>query len=293
MLPTNLDLIKCIKKCHPDAKINDSDYFDYAKQCLEQVLPASSTSTDEDFQHTSRQYVKYVRHLWNKSKVSRHFNTLLQNKWFKKKLELKSPAPPSSPATPAVPPRPPVTRKLFDEKGPRQQRRDTAKIREENEPSAIVMAAVQYFREIGANDAAHVLKKMKEDPKIGEDLRHFLEDSPEKLPQVSKDKCLAYILDRGMTRIDWEETCKLVNTSGNYRLPCYSSLGVEKQRNRPRGKPLLITLLAKCKLTSRTNLLLFNFKNTIGRKSVVTRCISQVACFFLVNSFLSMMQNVS
>ena len=246
MSPTNLDLIKCIKKCHPKTPIDHHDYFANAKLCLRHVLP-SSTSTDEDYEHTSRQYVKYVRNkLWNQSKFGKKYETLIKNKWFLRKLEMKSPAP-RSPATPAVPPRPPVTRKSFDEKGPRQQRRDTAKIREENEPSAIVMAAVQYFREIGANDAAHVLKKMKEDPKIGEDLRHFLEDSPEKLPQVSKDKCLAYILDRGMTRIDWEETCKLVNTSGNYRLPCYSSLGVEKQRNRPRGKPLLITLLAKCK----------------------------------------------
>ena len=237
----NLDLIKCIRKCHPDVSINHTDYFKVAKECLKMVMPASSTSSDEDFEHTSRQYVKYVRNqLWNKTKVSRKFEALTKNKWFAKKLEIKSPSP-RAPPTPVSPPKPRVTRKSFDEKGPRQQRRDVARIREENEPSTIVMAAVQYFREIGENEAAFVLKKMKEDPKIGKDLKQFLVDSPEKLPQVSKSRCLAYILDRGMTRIDWEETCKLVNTSGNYRLPCYSSLGVEKFKNRPRGKPHFIT----------------------------------------------------
>ena len=107
---------------------------------------------------------------------------------------------------------------MFEEKGHRQQCRDTAKICNENEPSSIVKSAVQYFQEIGGNNVAFVLKMMKEDPKIGKDLKHFLVDSPEKLLQVSKSRCLAYILDTGN---DWKETCKLANTSGNYfLLPC-------------------------------------------------------------------------
>ena len=53
-------------------------------------------------------------------------------------------------------------------------------------PLCIVMAAVQYFREIGENEAAYVLKKMKEDPKIGKDLKQFLVDSPELLKSYLK-----------------------------------------------------------------------------------------------------------
>ena len=168
---------------------------------------------------------------------------LLKIKWFDETVVLSSPAP-KTPTPPKEPPKPPVTRKSFKEKGERQQRRDTALIRELHDSDAIVKAAVQYFREIGANDAAFVLNTMKDDPQgIGADLRKLLKDSPEKLPQVSKAQCLAYILDRGMTRIDWEETCKLVNTPGNYRLPSYSVLGVEKQKTRPTGKHIFHHLL--------------------------------------------------
>ena len=83
-----------------------------------------------------------------------------------------------------------------------EQKFDTTKIHNQNVPSAIVMAVVQYFCEIGANAATIVLKMMKKDIKIGKDLRHFLADSPNKLPQVSKSRCLAYILHHGKKRID-------------------------------------------------------------------------------------------
>ena len=84
--------------------------------------------------------------------------------------------------TPKEPPKPPVTRKSFQEKGERQQRRDTALIRELHDSNAIVQAAVQHFRKIGANDAAFVLNTMKDDPQgIGADLRKLLKDSSEKL----------------------------------------------------------------------------------------------------------------
>ena len=65
-------------------------------------------------------------------------------------------------------------------------------------------------------------KSINEDPQmIGGKLRKLLDDPNEKLPQVSKCKCLSFLLDHGMTCVDWEEICKLVNESGNYRLPCY------------------------------------------------------------------------
>ena len=175
----------------------------------------------------------------------RHYKDLIKNKWFDETVVLKSPAPPT-PKVPSEPPEPPVTRKSFEEKCERQQRRDSAKVREQHESGAIVQAAAQYFREIGANDAAHVLKTLKDDPfGIGAELRKLLKDSPEKLPQVSKAACLAYILDHGLTRVDWEDVCKLVNTPGNYRLPSYSMLGIEKQKNRPIGKNIFSIFCSK------------------------------------------------
>ena len=64
-----------------------------------------------------------------------------------------------------VPPNPPKTRKkTFEELGKRQQDRRTAELRSEYESQAIIQAAVQHFREIGAKDAAFVLKNMSEDP---------------------------------------------------------------------------------------------------------------------------------
>ena len=58
---------------------------------------------------------------------------------------------------------------------------------------------------------------MQDEPeKLGGPLQKFLVDPIEKLPQISRARCLAYVLDRGMTRTDWEETFRLVNEPGNY-----------------------------------------------------------------------------
>ena len=69
-----------------------------------------------------------------------------------------------------------------------------------------------------------------------------------KLPQISRSRCLAYILDRGMTRTDWEDTCKLVNEPGNYRLPNYNSLSLQKQTTRPKGRQVSSFFQIKSKL---------------------------------------------
>ena len=236
--PSRRDYLKCITRCHPKTPITHRDYFANAKQCLQHILPASSSSSDEDFAHTSRLFVNKVREL-KKKKSGTNYKTLIAYSWFNDPLQMKSPAPKAPPTPPTTPPEPPITRrsKTFDELGKRQQDRITAKCREQYEPSAIVQAAVQYFRGLGCHDAAFVLKSMNEDPQqVGGELRKLLADPNEKLPQVSRCKCLAFILDRGMTRVDWDETCKLVNESGNYRLPCYSILQIEKQKNRPEGK---------------------------------------------------------
>ena len=88
-----------------------------------------------------------------------------------------------------------------------------------NNQSAIVKAAEQYFCRIGCNDAAYMLKNMQKEPKkVGGKLRKTLVDPIEKLIRA---KCLACILDHGMTCIDWKETCRLVKQPGNYRLPSY------------------------------------------------------------------------
>ena len=239
-MPSRRDYLQCIRNCNPKTSITHSDYFVNAKECLKLILPASSSISDEDLSHTSRLFVNKVREEWKKSKIGKNYKTLIALSWFNEPLEVKSPAPKPLPVpstTPPEPPKPPTTRKSFDDLSQRQQDRITAKCREQYEPRAIVQAAVQYFRGLGCHDAAYVLKNMNEDPQqIGGDLRKLLANPNEKLPQVSKSKCLAYILDRGMTLVDWNETCNLVNEQGNYRLPCYSRLQVEKQKNRPRGK---------------------------------------------------------
>ena len=162
---------------------------------------------------------------------------MVKSQWFGERLVLLTAPQPSKPTPPPVPPKPPTTRSLkaFEDLGKRQQDRITAQLAEEYEPSAIVRAAEQYFRRIGCNDAAFVLEKMQDEPeKLGGPLRKSLVDPIKKLPQISRSRCLAYILDRGMTRTDWEDTCKLVNEPGNYRLPNYNSLSLQKQTTRPK-----------------------------------------------------------
>ena len=80
--------------------------------------------------------------------------------------------------------------------------------------------AEQYFHCMGCNDAAYMLKNMQKEPeKVGGNIRKSLVDPNEKLTRATK--CLACILDHGMTHIDWKETCRLVKQPGNYRLPSY------------------------------------------------------------------------
>ena len=239
--PTRRDLLECIKSCHyPRVKIEDSDYYECAVSCLKKLLPSSSTSSEEDFVYTAGLFVDYVRKLYRKSNINRHYKALNQLGWFDEELVLKNSPPPKTAALPLPPPpkKQRVTRKLaFEEMGKRQQDYTTAKIREQHEGPAIVQAAVQYFRQVGCHGAAYVLKEIQTDPQeVGEKVRKYFVETPENLPQVSRARCLAYILDRGMTHVDWDETVKLVNTPGNRRLPCYSLLNIEKQKIRPRGK---------------------------------------------------------
>ena len=176
---------------------------------------------------------------------------MVKSQWFGERLVLLTAPQPSKPTPPPVPPKPPTTRSLkaFEDLGKRQQDRITAQLAEEYEPSAIVRAAEQYFRRIGCNDAAFVLEKMQDEPeKLGGPLRKSLVDPIKKLPQISRSRCLAYILDRGMTRTDWEDTCKLVNEPGNYRLPNYNSLSLQKQTTRPKGRQFSSFFQIKSKL---------------------------------------------
>ena len=235
---TRRDLLECIKSCHPDVKIENPAYYEKAESCLKKLLPSSSTTSEKDFEYTSRMFVDYVRMNYKKKKIDRHFKALIKLKWFDSVLEIKHSPPPKTAPAPPSPKKKRVTRKLaFEEMGKRQRDYTTAKIRDENEGTAIVQAAVQHFRQIGAHGAAYVLKEIQSNPQeVGEKVRKYFVDTPEHLPQVSRSRCLAYILDRGMTHIDWDETVRLVNTPGNRRLPCYATLNIEKQKIRPRGK---------------------------------------------------------
>ena len=133
----------------------------------------------------------------------------------------------------------------FSECGQRQKDRRTATIRAENEDDAIVAAAVQIFRSKGHNDAAHIVKTLYEDEnaeKLAKLMRKMMIKMPEEFKQKSKAQCLAFILDRGITRIDWERLCKLVNSPGKYQVPCYTELDKEKKKLRPEGKNYLLKL---------------------------------------------------
>ena len=90
-------------------------------------------------------------------------------------------------------------------------------------------------------DAAFVIKCLKNDPKdLGKDLRQFITQRPEERKQVPKHRALAYIMDRHLTRIDYEELCALVNTPDYYLLPCWTVLSNTKKDDRPEGESLSI-----------------------------------------------------
>ena len=103
---------------------------------------------------------------------------------------------------------------------------------------------------IHETDEVFVIEKVKEEPaEMGWKFWSFISKPPPEVTKVSKSKALAYILDRSLTKVDYEETCRLVNKPGQYIIPSYSVLDAEKQKNRPAGKHLKTLLLPKSKLS--------------------------------------------
>ena len=66
--------------------------------------------------------------------------------------------------------------------------------------------------------------------KLAKDLRKMMTDNPEAFTQKSKLQCLAFILDRGITRVDWEKLCKLINSTGKYLVPSFNHHRQSKKR---------------------------------------------------------------
>ena len=76
MAYTRRNYLLCIEKCHPDPRnhvINHPEFFCNAKTCLRHFLPASSSATDEEYDHTSKMFAMRVRSLYNASKTSTVF----------------------------------------------------------------------------------------------------------------------------------------------------------------------------------------------------------------------------
>ena len=261
-MPTNLDLLDYIKKSHPKTGIKHSDYMSNAKSCLHELLESSGmSSTENELSYTSRRFVEYVRELWRTPKYGSNFKSLRKSSYFTLTIVLRTESVPKVPSPPEMPSKPPPVprskRKDYDELSQRQQDRITANIRDQNHSSALIDASVQYFRSIKANDAAYVMNRLKSDPQeLGTKLRKFITQPPHQMSRVSEVRALAYILDRGLTKTDYEETCKLVNEPGHYILPCYSLLDKEKKNLRPNGKLCLhfclhfeMYLLCECTAT--------------------------------------------
>jgi len=60
-------------------------------------------------------------------------------------------------------------------------------------------------------------------------LQNVIVNPQGKIIQVSKSRALAYKLNKGMTKLDYEETCRLVNNPGHYFiLSGYNLLETEK-----------------------------------------------------------------
>ena len=243
----NCDLLLCIKSCHPETRINDSKYMEYSKLCLQKLCIERGIDFSEDsLDYTSKRFCGYVRYLYNKPKNGRHFDRLQKCTYFGQDIVLRScekkpdPVPPIPPPPPMPAKSPPKTRKAYDQKGKRQQNRERAAIRAKHEPNAILDASIQTFRdELQSVDAAFVVKCLKSEPKyLGKDLRQFITQRPDYRTQIPKHRALAYIMDRHLTRIDYEELCALVNTPEFYLLPCWTVLSQTKKKDRPEGKSL-------------------------------------------------------
>ena len=211
--PILLDLLKCIKACHPQITVSNSDYLKCAKECLVKLL--GDAVPEKTVTHTAKSFVDYVRRLYKQK--DQKYKSLLSHKWFKGALQWiepseKVPVSPSPQATSSIQTRQ-QSKIPFELKSKRQQDRDTQKIREENDPSAIIKAAVQLFREIGCKDAAFTLQNLAHSPEeFGPVLRKAITYKPIDVSKVSKPQANAFILDKGITRDGWEGLCKLVNS---------------------------------------------------------------------------------
>ena len=228
------DYWKYIRASHPKIFLANSRIYGVAAICLRQLVVDSDAISQDVIDATSRAFIDYARDLYRK-KAGKHYDRLIALPWFDESVEFQKPSPSPTPPTPPptpVPQKPPSKKaKLsFQEMGQRQKDRVTAKIRAENEDDAIVAAAVQVFRSKGQNDAAFVVKNLFHDEnadQLAKKLRKIMTGNPEEFAQKSKPQCLAFILDRGITRVDWEKLCKLI--TGKYLVPSYTTLDKAKK----------------------------------------------------------------
>ena len=223
------------------------DYYRVSKVCLARLLDLPEISVTK----TSRLFVDYVRKLWKSKKVSKHYNRLKQCKYFLEDIKLKDTLPPIDPEPlpppdlpdlPILPasPGPSSSKKLksYDSLSRRQKNRVIKKLRDENHIDAIIDSVIQYFKEKHQNDAAYVVNElrtevMNDSHEIAKDLRDFMNGkSLKNSEQISKTRALAFLLDRGLTRVDYDEMRKLFHGL----LPCYTLLQKEKAKSRPNGK---------------------------------------------------------
>ena len=237
------DYMKHIRASYPKNPkifISDPNIYIVASVCLKELFVRANGDSvpppsKDVLDATSKPFIDYVRTLYRGK--HRTYEKMLKLPWFDESVEFKKPTitPPTPPPTPQQVPQKPPSKKAklsFSEMGQRQKDRTTAKIRAENEDEAIVAAAVQVFRSKGQNDAAFVVRNLFNDEnadQLAKKLRKIMTDNPEEFEQKSKPQCLAFLLDRGITRVDWEKMCKLINSTGKYLVPCYSELAKAKK----------------------------------------------------------------
>ena len=132
--------------------------------------------------------MEYVRELWKDKKIGWNFKRLRTKSYFQLKINLREASSESVPSVPSPPPMP-STSKSYDEVGLRQKQRITARLRSQNDPNALVDAAVQHFRSIKDNDAAFVVKKLRDEPfELGKKLRDVIVNPQEEFSQVSNQE---------------------------------------------------------------------------------------------------------
>lgn len=100
---------------------------------------------------------------------------------------------------------------------------------------AILEAAIKSVEKKGHKPAAEVMKRLKSNPALGETIQTQLKTQDDQ-GQVSPSRALAFLLDRDLSRRDYEETAKLVNEGRSKILPSYDpQILREKQNCRPAG----------------------------------------------------------